>query len=109
MASSKLCTPTLSRVTPAARKARKRSRSKLPGLASSVISQPGSKRQTGADVGQQAGDAIGRKQAGRATADEDADHRPAPDLRQRCFQVGQQRVQVALLGQAAIHGLGPGV
>jgi hypothetical protein len=41
-ASSKLCTPTDRRVTPAARKARKRSRSKVPGLASSVISQPGS-------------------------------------------------------------------
>ena len=40
-ASSKVCTPIESRVTPAARKARKRSRSKVPGLASSVISQPG--------------------------------------------------------------------
>ena len=41
LSSWKLCTPIDSRVTPAARKARKRSRSKVPGLASSVISQPG--------------------------------------------------------------------
>ncbi len=41
-ASSKLCTPIDSRVTPASRKARKRSRSKVPGLASSVTSQPAS-------------------------------------------------------------------
>ena len=41
LSSWKLCTPMDRRVTPAARKARKRSRSKVPGLASSVISQPG--------------------------------------------------------------------
>ena len=40
-ASSKLCTPMESRVTPAARKARKRSASKVPGFASSVISHSG--------------------------------------------------------------------
>jgi hypothetical protein len=42
--SSKLCTPMDSRVTPAARKARKRSVSKVPGLASMVISQSASMR-----------------------------------------------------------------
>ena len=56
-------------------------------------------RQPRADVGQQAVDALGREQAGRAAADEDAVHAPAPDQRQRGFQVGAQRVEVARLGQ----------
>ena len=42
--SSKLCTPTDSRVTPALRKALKRSFSNVPGLASRVISQSASSR-----------------------------------------------------------------
>ena len=42
-ASLKLCTPTDKRVTPAWANAAKRSRSKVPGLASSVISHAGSR------------------------------------------------------------------
>jgi hypothetical protein len=42
--SSKLCTPIDRRLMPAWRKARKRSFSKVPGLASMVISQSGSMR-----------------------------------------------------------------
>ncbi len=58
-------------------------------------------RQPGADVGQQAVDARGRKQAGRAAADEDAEHAPAPDLRQRRLEVGTQGIEVGVLGQRA--------
>jgi hypothetical protein len=54
----KLCTPIDSRVTPAARKARKRSRSKVPGLASSVTRSPAPAAAARADVGQQAVDAF---------------------------------------------------
>jgi hypothetical protein len=97
-ASSKLCTPTDRRVTPAARKARKRSRSKVPGLASSVISQP-APAAAGRGCRPAGGRCLGREQAGRAAADEDAVHRPAPDQRQRGLQVGAQGVEVALLGQ----------
>ena len=42
MASSKLCTPTEMRLTPASRKPRKRAASTVPGFASSVTSAPGS-------------------------------------------------------------------
>src|SRR6218665_1987648 len=110
--SAKLCTPTDKRVTPAARKARKRSFSKLPGLASSVISQAGTSGRRaggapihwsiagggggGADQGVEGG---GGKRAGGPPADEDAAHHAAPDQRQRRLQVGHQRRQVALLGQ----------
>jgi hypothetical protein len=102
-ASSKLCTPIDSRVTPAARKARKRSRSKVPGLASSVTSQARRQRQVGAQVGQQAVDALGAEQAGRAAADEDAVHRPAPDQGQRGFEIGAQGIEVARFGQVALR------
>ncbi len=43
ISSLKLCTPIDSRVMPACEKARNRSRSKVPGLASSVTSQPGTR------------------------------------------------------------------
>jgi hypothetical protein len=64
-------------------------------------------RQARADVGQQPVDGRGRKQAGRAPANEDAVHLATPDQRQRGFQVGAQGVQVALLGQglAAVTGV----
>ena len=97
-ASSKLCTPIDSRVTPAARKARKRSRSKVPGFASSVTSRPGSSGSAGADVGRAGGRCRRREQARRAAADEDGVHAPAPDERQRRFEVGDQRVDVARCG-----------
>src|SRR3989344_4128931 len=95
--SLKLCTPTDSRVTPAARKARKRSFSNVPGLASKVISQSGarSRRARMSPISRSI-------QAGRAAADEDAVHRAAPDEGQRGFQVGHQRVDVALLGHPCI-------
>ena len=64
-------------------------------------------RQARADVGQQAVDGRGRKQAGRAATNEDAVHLAPPHQRQRGFQVGAQGVQVALLGQglAALVGV----
>ncbi len=100
-ASLKLCMPTDKRVTPAARKARKRSRSKVPGLASSVISPSASSLQARADIGQQPVDRRGREQAGRAAADKDRMDRAAPDQRQRGLEVGHQRVEVGFFGQVA--------
>ena len=66
----------------------------------------GFERQPRADVGQQPIDRFGREEARRAAADEDAVDAPAPDERQRGFEVGAQRVQVARLGQRVHIGFG---
>ena len=46
-----------------------------------------------------AGRCLGREQARRAAADEDAVHAAAPDERQRRFEVGAQRIEVARFGE----------
>ena len=51
--------------------------------------------------GEQFVDGGRRQQAGRAAAEEDADHRPAPDQRQRRLQVGNQRIDILALGDRA--------
>ncbi len=55
-------------------------------------------RQPGAHHRQQRIDRRRREQAGGAAADEHRVHRPAPDLRQRCLQIGLQRRQILPLG-----------
>ena len=57
--------------------------------------------QTGADVADQRGDGGRVKQTGRAATDEHAVHHPAPDQRQRGFQIGHQRLRVRRLRQIA--------
>ena len=59
----------------------------------------GLQAQARADVTQQAVDRLRRKQAGGASADEDAVDCAAPNQGQRALQVGHQRVDVALFGQ----------
>ena len=54
-----------------------------------------------AEGGEQFVDGCRRKQAGRAAAEEDADHRPAPDQRQRALQVLEQRGDIFLLWHCA--------
>ena len=60
--------------------------------------------QARADVGQQAVDAGGREQAGRAPADEDGVHLAAPHQGQGGFQVGHEGGQVARFGQLGAAG-----
>jgi len=57
------------------------------------------KPQPGPDVGQQAVNRLGRKQAGSAASDENAVDRAPPHQRQRGFEIGHQRVDITLLGQ----------
>jgi hypothetical protein len=54
-------------------------------------------RHAGAHGGQQAVERRGRHQAGRAAAEEDAVHAPAPDVRQRMLEVGDQRRDIGRL------------
>ena len=70
-ASSKLCMPIDSRLTPLARNARTCRASKVPGLASSVISASGVERQRARTSDSRRSIAAAPKQAGRAAADED--------------------------------------
>jgi hypothetical protein len=66
--------------------------STVPGLASSVISAPGDSMASARKAASRRVDGRRRQQAGRAAAEEDADHRPAPDQRQRGLQIGDQRI-----------------
>jgi hypothetical protein len=66
----------------------------------------GFERQPRANVGQQSIDRFGCEEARRAAADEDAVDAPAPDERQRGFEIGAQRVQVPRLGQRVHIGFG---
>ena len=56
-------------------------------------------RQAGADGGDQPLDLRRLEQARRAAADEDRVDAPAPDEGQRCFEIGDQGVDIALLRQ----------
>ncbi len=65
--------------------------------------------QTRADVFEQPADRVGREQAGRAAADEDADDAAPPHERQRGFEIGAQRIEVAgFLWQALGQRFGSG-
>ena len=87
--------PSDSRLTPAARKPAKLSRSKVPGFASSVTSASGSSGTRARMPATQRVDRRGGKHARRAAADEHRHHLAAPDRRQRELEVGEQRVDVA--------------
>ena len=58
-------------------------------------------RQARANRGQDLVERMRGQQAGRAAAEEDAVHAPAPDQRQCLLEVGGQRRDVALLGKLA--------
>ena len=96
---SKLCAPSDTRVTPAARYSANCPRSIVPGFASSVISMPSANPSLRAHVFQQPPDGRRRKQAGSSSTHEDAGERPDFDVGQLGFQVTQQRIDVALFGQ----------
>src|SRR4051794_35099828 len=98
MASSKLCTPSETRLTPASRKPRKRAASTVPGLASSVISAPGSSVRR-AHSGKQLVDGLRREEARRATADEHAHEPPSPHRRKQRLEIGDELGHVFTLGQ----------
>ncbi len=93
--------PATSRLTPAALNAANFARSNVPGLASSVTSASGSSGNARAHAGEDGVDRFGRKKARRAAADEHADDAPAPDRRQREFEVAHQRRDIARLGNVA--------
>src|SRR5216117_3396917 len=98
MRSSKLCTPTEMRFTPACLKPAKRAASTVPGFASSVISAPGSSgrraRTPESSVSIDSGE-----QARRAAADEYAANAPAPYRRKAALEIGNQSFNVLALGE----------
>ena len=100
-ASSKLCTPIDSRVTPAARKARKRSRSKVPGLASSVISQPGSSGRRARMSASSRSMPSGENRLGVPPPMKTLSTRRPQTSGSAASRSATQRVEVARLGQAA--------
>ena len=59
-------------------------------------------RQERAEVGQQAVQPFGRKQARGAAADEDGVDLAAPDQRQRAFEIGLERVEVFGFGETVV-------
>ena len=102
LASSKLCTPIDSRVTPAVGDRRGSARARrCPGLASSVISQPGSSGRRARIAASSRSIDAGANRLGVPPPMKTRVHAPAPDERQRRLEVGDQRVDVARLGQRA--------